>query len=92
MPVAKYRRLWLVQDSSFLKERRKKSVRLAKEEKKVQVRIITAERDNREKVDNKPNKNFGKMVYETFESFDVYEATPDEVLKVIETAIASKSK
>jgi len=76
MPKTIINSLWLV------RERRKKTVRLVTEnDNKVQVRVVSASRDPKTQ----------KMVYETFDSFDVVEGKPDEVFAVCKEAIIRKA-
>lgn len=86
MPFAKYRAIW------YATGRKEKKVKLNKEENRVVVTVKHAHRDLREKVDGKPNPSFEKIVYETIESIDVYDAKPEEVLSVVEKALTSASK
>ena len=58
-------------------------MRLAKpNDNKVVVTIKTASRDEKS----------GKITYETVESLDVYEAKPEQVLKVVQDALTNASK
>lgn len=77
MPFAFYRSLW------FCRGERRTQVRLAKpDDNKVIVSIKSASRDPKTE----------KIKYETLESFDVYEAKPEEVRKVVVDALNSASK
>lgn len=59
------------------------------DDNKVIVSIKRATRDNREEVKDEKtnkmvkNKMFGKIVYESHESIDVYDATPEEVTTAV---------
>lgn len=77
MPFYIYRTLW------FCRGERRKAVRLAKpDDNKIIVTIKQASRDPKTE----------KITYKTVESFDVYEAKPDEVKKVVVDALQSASK
>jgi hypothetical protein len=72
---------------------RRKPMRLeSQEESRVIVTVKAAKRDDRktvveETVDGKkkevPNKMYGKIVYETVESIDVYEAPGEQVVAAV---------
>jgi hypothetical protein len=76
---------------------RRKSVRLeSQEESRVIVTVKAAKRDDRktvveETVDGKKkeiaNKMFGKIVYETIESIDVYEAPGEQVVAAVKDGL-----
>ena len=58
------------------------------DENKVIVTVKRAFRDNDEYVEGKDgkkvkNKQYGKIVYESHESIDVYDATPEEVTAAV---------
>jgi hypothetical protein len=77
MPMCIYRSLW------FCRGERRKAVRLGRQdENKIIVTIKQASRDP--KTEN--------VKYTTLESFDVYEAKPDEVRKVVVDALSAASK
>lgn len=68
-------------------------MRLVTDESRVVVKVIHAHRDTRQKLENgKPNPSYGKFVYETMDSFDVYEAKPEEVFSVCQKAIETAAK
>jgi hypothetical protein len=68
---------WTVRSLFLVKERRQKPVRMeADVSDKVQIVIKTAKR----------NKE-GKIEYETQESFNILDATPAEVINVVERAL-----
>lgn len=77
MPFVIYRRLWLARGE------RRTAVRLAKpDDNKIIVTVKQASRDPKTE----------SIKYTTIESFDVYEAKPDEVKKVIVDALSAASK
>lgn len=77
MPFSIYRTLW------FCRGERRKAVRLAKpDDNKIIVTIKQASRDPKTEA----------IKYTTIESFDVYEAKPDEVKKVVIDALSAASK
>lgn len=77
MPFAIYRRLWICQGE------RRTAVRLGKtDDNKVIVTIKVASRD--------PKTD--KITYKTVESFDVYEAKPEEVRRVVVDSLSAASK
>lgn len=77
MPFILYRSLW------FCRGERRTIVRLAKpDDNKIIVSIKQASRDPKTE----------KITYKTVESFDVYEAKPEEVRKVVVDALNSASK
>lgn len=72
---------WTVQSLFLVKERRQKKVRMEQDvSDKVQVVIKTAKRDKD-----------GKINYETQESFNILEATPAEVITIVEKALTAAS-
>src|SRR6516164_6208067 len=96
MPLCFIRSLWYHSfDGTTV---RRKDMKLAEQEKpKVIVQIRTAQRDTRETIVNeetkKPEKNkmYGKIVYETIESFDVFESNAKEVSGVVLQALQRAS-
>lgn len=77
MPVCIYRTLW------FCRGERRKAVRLGRQDdNKIIVTIKQANRD--------PKTD--KITYKTLESFDVYEAKPEEVRKVVVDSLSAASK
>ncbi len=61
-------------------------------DERVIVTIKTASRDDREKVEGKPNPSFGKVVYETHKSIDVFDATAQQIEKIVFDALSAKSE
>lgn len=73
---------WTVRSLFLVKERRQKPVRLESEvSNKIVVIVKTAKR-------NKDNR----IEYETVESFNVLEATPEEVVDVVSIALGGKKR
>jgi hypothetical protein len=79
-------------ESQKLKERIQEMIIGKKDEQKIVVTIKTAQRDNREKVDGEKNKQFGKIVYETVESIDVYDAKPEDVVTAVNMGLESAAE
>jgi len=72
-------------------------VRLAKEEKaSILISIKVKERDNRETIVENgktvKNEHFGKYVYETVDTIEVFEATGAEVKEAVLRGIAAAAK
>lgn len=74
------------------KEKRRNNVRVGKsEENKIIVQVKTVSRDNREKIDGKPNKMYNKFVYKTEETLDVFDAQPSEVVAAVTKGLQAAS-
>jgi hypothetical protein len=84
----------IIESLFFVRERRKIKVRLAKPDDKKHIVIIKqAYRDSKEKdKDGKPNPSFGKMVYETVDSIDVFESNDAEVKEAVLRGLAAAAK
>jgi hypothetical protein len=80
----------------WLQEGRKKPVRLAQESKSVQLTIKTKQRDTREKVTENgkttDNPRYNKFYYETFETVEIFDATPAEVKEAVIRGISAAAK
>jgi hypothetical protein len=79
------------------KKKRENDMRLeSAEEAKTIVTIKQAKRDNRQHLDKDgkkvANKMFGKIIYETVESIDVYDAKPEEVLNAVNNGLRAAAK
>lgn len=67
------------------------------DESKLLVKILRAKRDDREFVTDDAgkkikNKMFDKIIYETIDTYSVYDAKPEEVQTVIKSALLTASK
>jgi len=61
----------------------------SQDESKVIVKVLFAKRDARETVDGKKNPAFGKIVYETYKSHDVYDATVQAIDKIVTDSLVA---
>ena len=74
--------MWTIRSLFLVKERRVKTVRVGQQEvNKIQVTVKTAKRDAKD----------GKIKYETIETFDVFEATPQEVKEAVLRGLSAAS-
>lgn len=79
--------------SKTLTERIQEKMRLqSAEESRVIVTVKQAKRDDRKQVKDEhgkliENKMYGKIIYETVESIDVYEATGEQVFQAVEAGL-----
>jgi hypothetical protein len=74
------RQLWFVQQSE---RKRRKQVRLEQDDNRPKVQVIT-------KVAKRDPKNGGRWVYETYDSFNVLEASAEEVAATVDKAFGRK--